>query len=137
MSSGPDEDVTKSPFSLFGKFPGAAATSEADFVSNQVAGGELGSRCGSLKVCAAEVGGEIILLLILSPLCPSPPCSCFASYLMSSIQGGQMDDKEISQLRALMSFQHTFTVCCFTTADPQLASRLVSFRLFNRSYWYF
>lgn len=39
-----------------------------------------------------------------------------------------MDDKEISQLRALMSFQHTFTVCCFTTADPQLTSRLVSVR---------
>lgn len=59
MSSGPDEDVTKSPFSLFGKFPGAAATSEADFVSNQVAGGgELGSHRVSLKVCAAEVGGR-------------------------------------------------------------------------------
>lgn len=39
MSSGPDEDVAKSPFILLGKFPGAAATSEADFVSNQAAAG--------------------------------------------------------------------------------------------------
>lgn len=42
-----------------------------------------------------------------------------------SNSGGQMDDKEISRLRAVMSYQHTFTVWWFTTVGRPLASHLV------------